>query len=530
MNPRPFALVTLCVCFGAAVLHGQTGGLDPTFGTGGRVVSQFGPGADALQGLALAPDGTLVAVGLAFFPGHDDFAIARYSADGQLIAAATIDIHPNELINDEATRVAILPDGRIVVAGITASSHAGANYDVALLRLLPTLAPDPTFGDNGTVITPFSGFAGVNGLAIQTDGRILLTGRFGIRRYNDDGSVDVTFGAGGRIAPVFSSVESVQGLALQADGRIIVIGIAFDLPASEISLARYRSDGSPDTTFGANGKVFLSNVVAVPSAVVVQPDDRITVAGTLVAVGASDFAVWRFEPDGQLDTSFGSGGRVFTDFGASDFARAIALQPDGRIVAAGLTQQNGDLRSTNFAVARYEANGDLDARFGAGGLATTDFFGEPDFANAVVIEPGRGVVVGGVVGNPNNCTQDFGLARYDGQPPNQPPVISSAVASRSVLWPPNHTLVDVTIGYEVTDDLDAAPACALSATSNEPVDGAGDGTTAPDWQVTGAHHVRLRAERSGGGTGRTYTIAITCTDTAGLQSQQHVLVRVPKSR
>jgi uncharacterized delta-60 repeat protein len=531
MIARPVTLITLLfVVLGSGTIQAQTGSLDPTFGQGGRVVTAFGTGADALQDLAVAPDGTLVAVGLANFPGHDDFVVARYSVDGQLIAAVTVDLHPSELINDEARRVAILPDGRIVVAGITASSHAGTNYDIALLRLLPTLAPDPAFGVGGIVITPFSGFSNVNGLAIQSDERIIVSGAFGLRRYNADGSVDATFGANGLVAPVFSAHDAVQGLALQSDGRILVVGVVFDQPASELSIARFLSNGSLDASFGAGGKVFLSTFVAVPSAVVVQPDGRIVVAGTLVSAAPSDFVVWRLERNGQLDTSFGTNGRVFTDVGGSDTARDVALQSDGRIVVAGLTLQIGSPKSSNFAAARYEPTGELDATFGDGGLITTDFFGEPDSANAVVIEPGRGIVAGGVVGNPSNGTDDFGMARYDGLPPNRPPVISTPSASPRVLWPPNHKFVDVAIAYQVSDDQNPAPVCALSATSNEPTDGAGDGHTSPDWQIAGTHRVRLRAERAGTGTGRVYTVAITCTDAAGLQSQRHLLVTVPKSR
>jgi len=98
-----------------------------------------------------------------------------------------------------------------------------------------------------------------------------------------------------------------------------------------------------------------------------------------------------------------------------------------------------------------------------------------------------------------------------------------------VLWPPNHKLVDVTINYGVSDDCDlpAAINCSLSVSSNEPVAGTGDGDTAPDWIVVDAHTVRLRAERAGKGSGRIYTITITCTDSSGQSSTQRVTVGVP---
>jgi uncharacterized delta-60 repeat protein len=531
MSPRRIAAASLVSCLLVAPpAHGQSGDLDPSFGVNGLSVADFFGAADALHGLAMAPDGTLVAAGFAFRPGHDDFAVARYSADGQPIASVTIDFHPGELINDEASHVAVLPDGRILVAGVTASSPSIAGFDVALVRLLPTMALDPSFGTGGGVITPFDGFGFVTGLALQPDGGIVLSGAFGVLRYLADGSLDATFAAGGRMSPVFSDRESPQAIAVQPDGRIVVVGSTFDTGANELSMARFLPDGTLDASFGAGGTVFLRDYSAVPRAIALQPDGRIVVAGLVAGPDRADFALWRFESGGALDPSFGGDGRVFTDFGEFDQAFDVALHGDGRIVAAGYTQEFGKPETTDFAVARFEPDGSLDSSFGAGGHATADFFGLEDAANAMVIQPGRGVVLGGGVANPNTGSQDFGLARFDAQAPNQPPVISRPVASRRVLWPPNHRLVEVAIDYAVTDDSDPSPTCSLGVTSNEPARARGSGRTALDWEVIDAHLVKLRAERAGGGAGRVYTVAITCVDSAGLQAQRDVRVRVPRSR
>jgi hypothetical protein len=106
------------------------------------------------------------------------------------------------------------------------------------------------------------------------------------------------------------------------------------------------------------------------------------------------------------------------------------------------------------------------------------------------------------------------------------PTITNVSASPSVLWPPNHKLVDVTVNYSVKDNCDQ-PACTLSVTSNEPINGTGDGNTSPDWEILGPNKVRLRAERAGSVTGRIYTIAISCTDTSGNSSTKTVAVTVP---
>ena len=110
---------------------------------------------------------------------------------------------------------------------------------------------------------------------------------------------------------------------------------------------------------------------------------------------------------------------------------------------------------------------------------------------------------------------------------NPPPTVSGAGVDRPVLWPPNHRMVDVAVRYDVADNCDAAPSCSLAVTSNEPVNGTGDGDRAPDWAIVDAHRVQLRAERAGSGNGRVYTIAIACTDSAGHVGRAQTAVSVP---
>jgi HYR domain-containing protein len=110
------------------------------------------------------------------------------------------------------------------------------------------------------------------------------------------------------------------------------------------------------------------------------------------------------------------------------------------------------------------------------------------------------------------------------------PVLSGLAVDKPVLGPPNHQMIDVTVGYQVKDNSATAPACTLSVASNEPVNGTGDGDTAPDWIVLDAHRLRLRAERSGGGKGRLYTVTLACADAAGNAASGRVTVSVPKSQ
>lgn len=110
---------------------------------------------------------------------------------------------------------------------------------------------------------------------------------------------------------------------------------------------------------------------------------------------------------------------------------------------------------------------------------------------------------------------------------NPPPVIRNVAVDKTTLSPPNHKMVDVTVSYQVTDNC-GVPVCKLAVTSNEPVDDPGSGNTSPDWEVLDAHHVRLRAERSGTGNGRMYTIGVTCTDSGGGATTVPATVSVPK--
>jgi uncharacterized repeat protein (TIGR01451 family) len=112
---------------------------------------------------------------------------------------------------------------------------------------------------------------------------------------------------------------------------------------------------------------------------------------------------------------------------------------------------------------------------------------------------------------------------------NPPPVISSSSVNPSILWPPDHKLRDIAVDYVVTDNC-GVPSLSLAVASNEPLNGTGDGNTSPDWIVVDAHHVRLRAERAGNGNGRTYTIAISATDSGGGSSNDQLEVVVPKSQ
>jgi uncharacterized delta-60 repeat protein len=300
-----------------------------------------------------------------------------------------------------------------------------------LLALQPVGAPlgrgrrpgdlDPTFGSGGKVTTDFAGGSDVAiGVALQPDGKIVAAGSatpkatifsdFALARYNPDGSLDATFGSGGKVTTEFTGgSDRASAVALQPDGKIVAAGTAFTGTSYNVALARYNPDGSLDATFGSGGKVtteFTGNFDQA-NAVALQPNGKIVAAGNTGAGTSHDFALARYNPDGSLDATFGSGGKVTTDFtGGSDQATALSLQPNGKIVAAG-TASTGTI--LEFALVRYKKHGGLDPSFGSGGKVTTDFTGSNDVAWGVALQPDRKIVAVGGAGTVNS---DFALARY----------------------------------------------------------------------------------------------------------------------
>ena len=220
------------------------------------------------------------------------------------------------------------------------------------------------------------------------------------------GSLDTSFGTGGKQTTDFGGGPDIgQGSVVQPDGKIVVVGHA----SGDFALARYNADGSLDTSFGDGGKqtTDIAGGYDQGRALAVQPDGKIVVAGYTDA-GGGDFALARYNADGSLDTSFGDGGKQTTDFGDLDNqGNALALQPDGKIVVAGSTSGEGGY---DFALARYNADGSLDTTFGDGGKQTTDFAGLDNQGNALALQPDGKIVVAG-----HACVFgcDFALARYN---------------------------------------------------------------------------------------------------------------------
>jgi uncharacterized delta-60 repeat protein len=290
---------------------------------------------------------------------------------------------------------------------------------------------DRRFGRDGKVITNFTaGFDGANGVAIQTNGKIVAVGgaggsggRFAIARYRTDGSLDRTFGGDGTVMTNFSPGTDVAlDVAIQTDGRIVAAGgvshATLDgMTVGEFALARYNTDGTLDMTFGGDGKVTTDFTVGWDGAtgVAVQEDGHIVAAGFANSnCSCSKFALARYNADGSLDATFGGDGKVTTFFRFGGEANAVAIQADGKIVAAG---RAGDPSDGRFALARYNLDGTLDTAFSGNGKLTTNMGQGETSATSVAIQANGKVVVAGFTDGPHEFGDTFGpgkfaLARY----------------------------------------------------------------------------------------------------------------------
>jgi uncharacterized delta-60 repeat protein len=396
------------------------GSLDTTFGTGGIVTTSIGSNDAYAYALAIGSDGRIVAAGYYADGTNYDFALVRYNTDGSLDSAfgtGGIVTTPIESGNAIANALGIGSDGRIVAVG---SSYNGSKDNFAIVRYNTDGSLDSTFGTGGIVTTPVgSGYAGAYALGIQSDGRIVVAGyssdgsiyNFALVRYNTDGSLDSTFGTGGIvITPMGSGYDIAYSLGIQPDGRILAAGSSHYGSNYNFALVRYNTDGSLDSTFGTGGIVTTSIGSGDSEALAlgIGSDGSILAAGKSPDGSNYDFALVRYNTDGSLDTTFGTGGIVTTPVGSGvAYANAVGIGSDGSILTAGKSFNGSHY---DFTLVRYNTNGSLDTTFGTDGIVTTPIGSYDSYAIALGIGSDGRIVASGYSDNGSN--NNFALARY----------------------------------------------------------------------------------------------------------------------
>jgi uncharacterized delta-60 repeat protein len=433
-------LAAVAVIASSTFALAQAGQLDSTFGTGGIFTTNYtGPDDTMDTAVAIQSDGKIVVGGSN--PGGP--VLMRLNTNGTLDSSfGTGGVVNNSFDNilGLVFGIVIQPDGKIVAgaAGFTGGSVGRFNSDGSV---------DTTFGNGGFTVSKSlnSGPGILSAIALQADGKILVTGAGLLGRYTGTGQLDPSFGSGGSgIAPLNSVIATA--IAVQPDGKILVTtgtGAPSELFASPGfpgpqagAIARYNTDGSLDTTFGVSGQ---ASCVASAAAIGIQSNGKIVVAGTIPSVlqtllesdgitvvnNQTGFGVVRYNASGSVDTSFnpgggiGSGGGVITGFGNSfpqGSGFALAIQSNGEIVVAGQAGNgNGGYSSSSFVLARYTTTGHLDTNFGSNGIAMTPIGqGHISFVSALVLQNDGKIVAAGNYAPPagGDYTNNFAVARY----------------------------------------------------------------------------------------------------------------------
>ncbi len=358
--------------------------------------------------MSIQSDGKIVVAGQATAPdGSPQIALARYNTDGSLDAAFGIGgiVGLPENNGGPPIGVAIQKDGKIVTA-------APADLSVFVFRFNADGTPDQNFGSAGRVRLGFAVGAIPGAIAVRPDDTILVATDV-LTRLLSSGQLDSSFGTGG-VAPLLGGAEA---LSVLGNGNMLVTTFAFHTGGA----AQYKADGSLDLSFGVVGQ---TPNLGQPSGIAPLSNGQFVLVGALtsgpsLAVKPQGFVVVRYNNDGTIDATFGTRGAAITEFPGNSFSgvSAVAVQPDGDIVAAGFTAAQNCLcgrQASDFALARYTAGGQLDTTFGTNSLVITSFKGDSASISALAIQSDGKIVALGrdtpaSFGSPN---PGFILARY----------------------------------------------------------------------------------------------------------------------
>ncbi|MEC9022020.1 MAG: hypothetical protein VX597_00260, partial [Pseudomonadota bacterium] len=402
---------------------------------------------DEGRGVVIQSDGKIVVAGTSYDEQGVDrsFTVIRYNVDGTLDQSfgnggvALTDFPGDVSLTVGGGGILLQPDGKILVAGRSSQDTTGSDFSVLRYNTDGTL--DASFGTGGVVTTAVGpGYDKAHGLALQSDGSIVVVGLsydqmsyagisgsptvdefFALARYDVNGILDTSFGSDGtgtvrtNLDPV--SVDRAFNVEILNDGKIVIGGYSGYDSDADFALLRFNPDGTADSSFGTGGVVTtdINGHRDRGFSFEVDADGKIILAGMTrsgdFATGY-DFCLVRYNGDGSLDSSFGTGGKVVSDLGSTqDVALVVALQPDGKILLGGESEVNDT--DPGFTLARYNSDGSLDTSFSGDGFTRTDISpaGEERIYDISVQSDGKIVVTGRAENDQSNT--DIVLARYN---------------------------------------------------------------------------------------------------------------------
>ena len=373
MKKQLFCITTFLLLWSLTTVS-QDGTLDPSFGGGdGFVLTDFSSGLDESYAIIQQSDGKIVASGFSDYGGMQ--ALSRYLPDGTIDTSFGTDGKVTNDFNNEPNFIfysSILQqtDQKLITA--TTHSLLGGDQDFFLARYLENGDLDPSFGNNGTVLTDY-GADILSATSLLPDGKILAVGwsQIGISRYLlltkylPNGDLDTAFGVDGIVATyLHDSPTIVFPFVVQNDGKILV---AFRGTAGLLTFHRYMANGMLDPTFGTNGVVEANIASSVLYGSIAMKEN-----GTIVAfmgLGGSNVILAQFLSDGSLDTSFGTNGITNVDIPIV-IPINVLLDQDENILISG---NDFGFEIGAYFLARYDSNGILDTTFGANGITTLSF-------------------------------------------------------------------------------------------------------------------------------------------------------------
>lgn len=376
----------------SSLAFAQYGTLDDAFGDHGKVITFFGLYESEVQALAIQPDGKIIAAGSVFdHGGYNQFGLARYNANGTPDSTFGTDgiLISGFLENSLLNCMILQADGKIIVGGNLSGIYPG--FQSILVRYNSNGTIDSTFGVAGKITTTANN---INSLALQPDGKIICAGisfdgpnrDLQLIRYNKEGTPDAGFGVNGIVITSIGDRDFGYSVAVQSNGKIVLSGATSSGEGytSDFVIARYSDNGTLDTSFGTHGIVLMDlDDSDVARSIKIQKDEKILFLGYSKLI--------RLLPDGDVDIAFGTNGVLALPLG-----NGIEIQPDGKILTAG-TYENS-VGSSDVALARYQGSGDLDNTFGTGGIVSTSLgTSSRSGANAVAMQADGKIVVGGAI-------------------------------------------------------------------------------------------------------------------------------------
>ena len=403
----------LIACFFtiAFEIHAQQHGLDPTFGNNGTVVNTdvASNGAGTWYDVKIQPDGEILAVGTGL-----GLRIIRFKEDGKRDSSFAT----NGLFSYTAAigaKCTLSQDSSIFAAGTL------SNNNFAVLKIKYNGLLDSSFGTNGLAQNT-GGAYGVSGITLQPDSKIVVSGttydNYVAVRFLANGNIDSTFGNNGRVVTYGGLYETqCNAVAVQADGKILLTGRGWYNGDVAFMTIRYKTNGDIDSSFGVNGRAYWQPGTAAAHDIKVLPDGKILLSGGIVSPTAAEVAM-RLNSDGSLDTSFNHSGYLqilhpgyyplIYAFGCH-----MALTPDGHIVLGGVVEDTTFNAWKYASISRCTADGQIDNSFCINGSQVLTIAQQGSGINSFAIQP-DGKIVGVGFSNYGNggLIAHFTIARF----------------------------------------------------------------------------------------------------------------------